>query len=205
MRYKDLVNQKFGRLTALYKLHNNHTKYAVWLCVCDCGNLKEVKSDALRTGNTKSCGCLNIDIHSRHKLSRSRIYYIWCHIKARCTNKNNKDYQNYGARGITICDSWTTDFLTFHDWTINNGYQDNLTIDRINVDGNYEPENCRWATLKEQCRNKRNNRNITINGETHCLKEWCEILNLNYNTARTRLYHLKWPIENVLKQEAHDD
>lgn len=118
-------------------------------------------------------------------------------MKQRCYNKNNDAYCRYGGRGIIICKDWLDDFMTFHDWAMSNGYKENLTIDRIDVNGNYEPNNCRWVDMKTQCRNKRNNRYITINNETHCLSEWCEILGLDRHVIEQRLYY-GWSIERAL-------
>ena len=204
MKYKDISGQQFGRLTALYRLHNYHKKGTYWLCVCDCGNLTEVRYDALYNGNPKSCGCYRKEriknLKTRHGKSYIPLYYVWNNIKQRCHNSNCKNYKNYGGRGIAVCDKWKDNFQAFYDWALNNGYSDNLTIDRIDVNGNYEPNNCRFVNMKQQERNKRNNRNITINGEMHCLKEWCELLGLNYQTVFTRIYR-GWSIERALELE----
>ena len=117
----------------------------------------------------------------------------------RCYYEKYPWYKDYGERGITICDEWLHDFQTFYDWAIDNGYRDDLTIDRIDVNGNYEPSNCRFATPKQQARNRRSNRNYTINGETHCLIEWCEILDLKYKTVAQRVTKYHWPIEMALE------
>lgn len=134
------------------------------------------------------------------RLKNVRLYRIYWAMKSRCYNKHYPHYKWYGARGITVCDEWLNDFMSFYNWAINNGYNDNLTLDRINSNMNYTPSNCRWANPKMQARNRRNNKYITINGETHCLKEWCEILNLNYNKIRQRLRY-KWSIEKALELE----
>lgn len=119
-------------------------------------------------------------------------------MKNRCYYNKYPRYGDYGGRGIKVCDEWRDDFMNFYNWSMNNNYNDNLTIDRIDVDGDYEPLNCRWVTSKENGRNKRNNKNYTINGETHCLSEWCEILGLNYRTVQGRL-RLNWSIEKALE------
>lgn len=199
--YKDITGQKFGRLTTLYRLHNYHKQGTYWLCICDCGNFKEVSIGALGK-QTNSCGCLQkesrIKTHIIHGKSNSRLFTIWRNIKARCYNQNEPAYNNYGARGIMMCDEWIHDFQAFYDWSISNGYNDTLTIDRINVNGNYEPNNCRWANAKQQAQNRRTSKIYTINGETHCLKEWCEILNLNYRTIHKRIYNHNWDVEKAL-------
>lgn len=184
MKYKDISGQKFGQLTALYKLHNYHKTGSYWLCVCDCGNFTETYLGNLTSGKT-------------HGKRNTRIYSIWCNMKARCYNKNHEHYKYYGERGIKLCDEWRNNFQTFYDWAIKNGYKDNLTIDRINVDGDYEPSNCRWANMKQQARNTRHNRYITIDGKTRCLSEWCEILSVSRHTVYSRL-RIGQPIEKAL-------
>ena len=114
--------------------------------------------------------CYEIDIKGADR----RIYKLWSHVKDRCYCKNNKDYKNYGARGIKVCEEWKNDFMSFYNWSMAHDYADDLTIDRIDVNGNYEPSNCRWVTPKEQARNRRNNKFITYNNETHCISEWAE-------------------------------
>ena len=198
MKLKDLAGQKFGKLTALYQLHNNHTRHTYWLCTCDCGNLVEIRSSHLRSGNTKSCGCLRNAIITKHGKHNTRLYRIWAAMKRRCYNKSQSDYKNYGARSIKICDEWRRDFKAFYNWAIDNNYQDNLTIDRIDVNGNYEPSNCRWSTIKQQANNRRTTKYITYQGETKSLSEWCELFNLKYHTIKYRLNELKWPIEKAL-------
>lgn len=120
-------------------------------------------------------------------------------MKKRCYNKNCKSYKDYGARGIEIYDEWLNNFESFYNWANNNGYTDTLTIDRINVNGNYEPNNCRWATQTQQVRNSRHNRYFTYKGETHCLSEWCEILGLKYKNVIARINQYNWSIEEALE------
>lgn len=136
-----------------------------------------------------------------HHKSNTRLFHIWCGVKQRCYYHKHKQYKDYGGRGIAVCDEWLRDFMNFYNWAITNGYRENLTIDRIDNNGNYEPNNCRWVTIKQQQRNKSTCRNITINGETHCLMEWCEILNLKYDKIRMRLNRLGWSIERALELE----
>lgn len=207
-RFIDLTNQKFGRLTALYRLHNTDGK-TKWLCICECGNLAETSLSHLRNGGAKSCGCLHkemmIQTFTKHNKSNTRLYNIWQGMKKRCYNINDEAYKYYGGRGIKVCNEWLNDFQAFYDWAMNNDYKENLTIDRIDVDTDYKPGNCRWATNKDQQRNKRSNNYYTINGETHCLKEWCEILNLNYYTVHNRIVRYSWPIEKALELEDIND
>ena len=149
---------------------------AMWRCKCECGKEVIVQGQTLRSGRTKSCGCLSREIHkevmtelnksnSRHGQFGTRIYRIWCSMKSRCYNKNHKAYIDYGGRGITICAEWKDDFEVFYNWAVKNGYSDNLTIDRIDVDGNYEPSNCRWATSSVQRRNQRSKEKVKADRE----------------------------------------
>lgn len=196
-KFKDLTHQKFGRLLVLEKTDMRDHRYIIYKCKCDCGNIIYVNGNKLRSGHTKSCGCYRKELLTSHGKSNTRLYNIYHHMKARCYNITHDRYKDYGARGIVVCDEWLTDFTAFYNWSIENGYRENLTIDRIDVNGNYEPNNCRWATPKEQQRNTRYNRNYTINGETHCLIEWCERLNRNYNTVACRI-NRGWPVEKAL-------
>ena len=131
----------------------------------------------------------------KHNLSKTKLFKVWCGMKDRTLNKNDKHYKNYGNRGIKICNEWLEDFKCFYDWALNNGYKEGLTIDRINVNGDYEPNNCRWITWKEQENNRTNNHYITYNGETHTMKQWSEILGIKYTTLSMRLNTRHWSIE----------
>lgn len=205
-KISDLSGQKFGRLTGLYKLHNYHKPKSYYLCVCDCGNLTEIMGTSLTDGSSRSCGCLIKDVHTKHCKTSTRLYRIWQAMKNRCYNKHRKSYQNYGSRGIKVCGEWLSDFVAFYNWAINNGYKENLSIDRIDNNRCYSPDNCRWTDNKTQAQNRRSNRNYTINGETHCLQKWCEIYCLDYFKVIKRLDICHWSIEQALELEerCHD-
>lgn len=172
---RDLTGQKFGRLTVRERLRSDEKRGGViWLCDCECGNTIEVLTKRLTSGNTKSCGCLKKEMHKTHGLSDTRLYKIWMKTRYKCNNPNNKRYKDYGGRGIKICDEWANDFISFYKWSMENGYEDNLTIDRIDVDGNYEPSNCRWVDNDVQAHNKRLDKLYTYNGKTLSVRDWCK-------------------------------
>lgn len=185
---RDLIGKKFGKLTVIKRVENDKGRNAQWLCKCECGNETLVRTERLKSGNTKSCGCLRGNINSSGRgWRRTRLYKILMAMKARCYNKNHKSFKDYGGRGIKICDEWLNDYVSFFNWSIENGYNDTLTIDRINNDSNYEPENCRWVPMKVQNRNKSNCHFITYENETHCLTEWSEILGIPIHKITYRL------------------
>lgn len=188
----DLTGKKFGKLEVI-GVHDTGSRKTYYVCQCDCGNIKVVRADALISGATKSCGCIkkehdkiNLTANHKHKMSGTRIYETWQDMKRRCYNKQNARYDRYGGRGITVCDEWLNNFQSFYDWAISNGYSDDLTIDRIDNDGNYEPSNCRWSNVKEQCNNRGSNINITIGNATKSLMCWCEIFNVDYKKVHAR-------------------
>ena len=188
----DLTGQKFGLLTVI-GLAETDTRKTYWVCKCDCGNMKTVRSDSLLCGAIKSCGCIkrkqdevNLTKNHRHKMSGTRIYSEWQGMKGRCYNKGNARYADWGGRGIEVCEQWRNSFESFYTWAMANGYQDNLTIDRIDNNGNYCPENCRWVGQQEQCRNRRSNINLTIGNSTRTLIEWCEIFQVDYANVNAR-------------------
>lgn len=198
---EDLNNQKFGRLTVHSRKWCEEKKRHLWYCQCECGNFTYVPTSDLLSGKTKSCGCFRKEVTSAkrktHGMSNSRLYGIWNAIKARCTRKTNVQYKDYGGRGITICDEWLNSFEAFCEWSMANGYSDDLTIDRIDVNSNYCPENCRWATEKEQSNNKRNNHLLTYNGKTQTLQQWSNEVGIPEDTL---LYRIQsgWALEYAL-------
>lgn len=188
----DLTGQRFGRLTAI-GIDDRGTRKTYFLCVCDCGTVKSIRADSLLSGAVRSCGCmkreqdkLNLAGNHSHGMSGTRLYKIWQGMKKRCYNKHDARYSRYGGRGITVCAEWKDSFPAFYAWAIRNGYADDLTIDRIDNDKGYAPNNCRWATVQEQCRNRDTNIKITIGNATKGLAEWCEIFDVDYSTIYAR-------------------
>jgi len=195
---KDITGNKYGRLTVL-GLDSVRNRSSYWLCLCECGNEKVVRNDCLKSGNTRSCGCLNREPREViHGLARTRLYRIYHAMKQRCYNPNANHYDRYGGRGIRICDEWLNDFQTFAEWAISDGYASGLTIDRIDNDGNYEPSNCRWVTQRVQTRNSSRNTSIEYNGERRILTDWCELYGVNIATAAHRLAR-GWSLDRVFK------
>jgi len=170
---EDYTGQKFNKLTVV-EFVERKKGYMYWLFACDCGGTRVARIDHVRSGDTKSCGCLINTDKITHGETDSRLYSIYGHMKARCLNKKDKAYVRYGGRGITICDEWCNNFIVFRDWALANGYSDELTIDRQDNNGNYEPSNCRWATNIEQSNNRRSNRLITYKGTTLNVAQWAE-------------------------------
>ena len=206
--FKDLTGKKFGRLTVRKFAGRNEDKRACWECECDCGNTVIVQGKNLRTGNSKSCGCYNIDkIKERNKVmkrkhgeTKTKLFHVWAGIKTRCNNPNSISYRFYGERGIEICDEWARSFSAFRDWALANGYREGLYIGRIESDGDYEPGNCRWVTMKENNRNRHSNTLITYNGETHCIAEWAEIKGMRYSILQRRLSNPHFTLEQAFEQ-----
>lgn len=189
-KFIDLTGQKFGKLTVLKRIDDHITKggqhFTMYLCKCDCGNKIKVSAHRLRQGKTQSCGCLKkeaqkrlIKFNTTHNNSNTRLYRIWVHFKGRCNNPKDRAYKKYGGRGIKICEEWQ-EFEPFYNWAMANGYNDTLTIDRIDVNGNYEPNNCRWTSYKTQVRNRRITKTVFYNGKEYILGELAEILQCDY-------------------------
>lgn len=197
----NFIGMRFGRLTVIsFEYYKN--RQSRWKCLCDCGKETIVRQDHLKDGSTKSCGCFRREEQShkakKHGQKGTRLYGIWNNMKFRCENPNAESYKDYGGRGIKVCTEWEHDFESFYKWAMNNGYADNLTIDRIDVNGNYEPSNCRWATIFVQSNNKRNTRFLTFNGQTKSIREWSIITGIKSCTLADRVFRLGWSVEQAL-------
>lgn len=208
---EDMTGRKFGRLTVVSRGEDSISpdgKYhAMWICKCECGNTKTVEGHSLRRGRATSCGCYADECRARFVArvtkhgdtangTMHRLYRIYRCIKTRCYYAGDINYKNYGGRGISVCNEWLASYDAFKFWALNNGYQDNLSIDRINVNGNYEPANCRWATNAEQHNNTRVNHFITYKGKTQTLTQWSEEFGINEETAFSRLAR-GWSVEDT--------
>ena len=201
-KYIDLTGRRYGRLVAIRKADERYDgRHAFWECQCDCGNKTIVRKDSLESGHAKSCGCYAKDRRTDfHLLSvgdkGTRLYKTWQGIKQRCLNPNANEYKNYGGRGITICDEWKDSYTEFKNWSIENGFNESLngreqSIDRIDVNGNYEPNNCRWADSKTQNYNKRVTQRVNINGEEKTLIEISEEYDIPLSLIRSRYRRYK--------------
>lgn len=197
-----MIGKRFGRLVVIER--DFTSKRTKWICECDCGNIKSIQQCHLKSGATTSCGCYQKEkakeYNTIHGETRSSLHNRWKAIKQRCYNLNCKAYKNYGARGITVCDEWLNDFNNFYNWAIENGYQENLELDRIDNNKGYSPNNCRWVETIINNHNRRNT--ATIDGIP--LKEFCEIHDVKYTTIKDRYYRLKKKgieptMENILK------
>lgn len=202
--------QKYNKLTIIELNHINnykdkkgiirHREY--YKCLCDCGIYIITEKSQITTGHTKSCGCLKkvsrVKRNDFHGLSKTKLYYIWGTIKDRCYRTKSIDYKNYGGRGITVYQKWQDNFVNFYNWAINSGYKDGLTIERIDVNGNYEPNNCTWIKNELQSHNRRNNHYLTYNGKTQILSEWAKEMNLHNGSTISGRLKRGWSIEKAL-------
>lgn len=199
------LDKKINSLTVKNFIHEGVNW--LWLCECDCGSVKSYSPYKVITGHTKTCGCGKIErcrqltknYRTKHGGRHERLYNIWHGIKLRCCTPTNKDYSNYGGRGITICAEWVSDYAAFREWALSNGYADNLSIDRIDNDKGYSPDNCRWVDMKRQNNNRRSNHLITYKGETKSIADFCDEKGLNFQTIYARIVHRGWSVEKALE------
>lgn len=199
---EDLTGKTFGNLIVIKRVENQGEQ-PMWLCKCSCGNMKIARGHRLKNGETKHCGCKNMKDNVR---KYKRLYHVWKSMKQRCYCKNNSKYKNYGARGIKVCEEWKNDYKKFEGWAYKHGYNEDAqygecTIDRIDVNDNYEPSNCRFITIQEQCYNKTNLHYITYNNQTKCISEWAKYLGIKESTLRMRLVKYKWSVERALTKK----
>jgi len=197
----DLTGNTFGRLTVIERAENAG-KTTRWKCQCECGAETIVRQPDLKSGRTSSCGCLFSEQlaarNSKHGLSNTKLCSTWRAMKGRCYNPNCRAFKNYGGRGIGVCDEWRNDLEAFYNWSMANGYQDNLSIDRIDVNGDYSPNNCRWTTKIVQANNTRSNHLLEYEGRTQTIAEWSREVGIKQHTIVRRL-NLGWSVEKALK------
>jgi hypothetical protein len=198
---KDMTGRKFGKLTALTCIGRTKDHKALWLCQCDCGNFKVVRQATLNRGEATSCGCNIGKWNITHGMTKTRIYREWQGMKSRCYYQKNIGFDNYGGRGIKVCNDWKGSFESFYKWAIENGYSDELTLDRKNPNGNYEPNNCRWVSNAIQQNNKRNNHLITYKGKTQSISEWAREKKIDRTTLSKRIENYHWSIEKSLSMK----
>lgn len=179
--FTDITGKKFFRFTVVAYVGRNNSGNALWECICDCGNTRIVCGSNLRLGRHKSCGCLQV----KHGMANNQLYPTWIKMLRRCHEKSDKDYRNYGGRGIVVCDRWK-DVANFIDDMLPT-YRLGLQLDRKDTDGPYSPENCHWATPKQQQRNRRNNRLLTFAGTTKCMSAWAEEYDIEWDTLYRRI------------------
>jgi hypothetical protein len=200
------IGMKFGRWTIKKFLYETKHRDKYYLCVCDCGTEKEVNLKSMKRGLSTSCGCRRSEVttvrsirhgHSK-RINKSSEYRAWCNIRNRCLNHNVKSYKDYGGRGIKVCDAWLNSFENFLK-DMGEKPSEKHTIDRIDVNGNYEPSNCRWATTVEQSRNKRNTVLISYDGKSLTLSEWSELTGVKRSTLSMRFYNYNWSAKEVIE------
>ena len=188
-----MIGETFGSWTVINKAENKGNNIA-WLCKCKCGTERSVLAYNLSSGKSKSCGCGQRNAASKanrsHGGSGTRLYRIYKGMKQRCYNQKNHAYHYYGGKGVAICDDWKSDFLKFKKWALESGYNKNMTIDRLNPNGNYSPENCRWVNMQKQQNNKLNSAFVTIGDEKKTIAEWAELNKTNKQTLYSKFYRL---------------
>lgn len=196
--------KKYGRLTIVRQLDISEDGKKRYLCKCECGKETIVFAENLLSGHTKSCGCLKKEIieagaHTTHGLSKTRIYRIWKGMRKRCKNPNDSNYHKYGGRGIKVCSEWDSDFLSFYYWAMENGYDDSLSIDRIDNNKGYSPDNCQWSSEARQANNRRSNHLVTIDNKTHSINEWSKIVGISTVVIYKRIKQGMTEVEAITK------
>ena len=199
----NLVGKRFGNLVVVSKNTEIHDWRARWNCVCDCGNEIVARADSLTSGQKTSCGCQahkkwSKSAREKHGMAKTELYRKWASIKQRCLDESRADYERYGGAGIAVCDEWKNSFVSFMNWSLNNGYKEGLSIDRIDNNKEYCPENCRWIKLEEQSANRRSNIYITYNGETKTLTDWCKYFNVDYSRTKAKIKKYGFSFEEAI-------
>lgn len=201
MKLIDLTGHRFGRLVVIDQAPNRGNR-VMWNCICDCGNRAIVNGGKLRSGHTRSCGCLLkdtvSDLFSTHRETNTPLYRMWYNMKVRCNYPKSDHYRFYGARGITVCPEWEDSYEAFRDWAVESGYVDGLTIERKDNDKGYNPDNCRFIPMRNQFYNTRRNHFVEYNGETKTVSEWSEITGIPYQTLLARLIRYGWTTKDAL-------
>lgn len=196
----DLTGQRFGKLVVQRRSADRgrgKKPLVKWDCLCDCGNITTVSTGALKTGHTKSCGCL---WKSHGYANKEKLYQVWLNMRRRCYEPTNKRWEHYGGKGIQVCGEWKDDYLAFREWAMSNGYKKSLTLDRVDNDGDYCPENCRWADLKTQQNNTSRNRWVEFEGKKYTVSQLADRLGLTYTALLHRLDR-GWPMERIASQK----
>ena len=202
---KPMIGKTFENWTVLeHDIERSVDRKTFYICECKCGTNRSVRADVLRNGRSISCGCLKKEMLrervTTHGMTKTPLHNVWIALKDRCTNPNNQRFKHYGGKGVKVCEEWKHDFQKFYDFAIENGWKKGLTIDRIDNDGDYTPENCHFITNRKQQLNKSNNNRVTINGETLTIKEWCDKSGINRNTFVWRLRN-GWQGNALLKTD----
>ncbi|CAK7030495.1 MAG: hypothetical protein ENTA_03295 [Enterocloster clostridioformis] len=202
-KMKNLQGQRFGRLTVIEYAGKDKNCRALWKCKCDCGNETTVSSLLLLQNKTQSCGCLHTEQlkarSTKHGQRHTRLYRIWMHMKYRCSPAAKGIHRRrYYEKGIRVCEDWEKSFIDFYNWAMLEGYTDDLTIDRIDNNGDYEPSNCRWITQKAQCSNRETNQLFEYDGKVQTIMQWADEYGINYEKLRKRLIYSNWDIEKAL-------
>lgn len=206
MKFEDLTGKRFGRLTVIKRAPNSPASPSTrWHCVCDCGNETISYGTQLKNGSTKSCGCYGREKQIlsavKHGGRNTRLYHIWAMMKQRTENPKHTAYKNYGACGVKVCKMWHDDFAAFREWAYAAGYRDELTIDRIDNNGDYEPENCRWVDRTDQNRNQRQNVQLEYGGKKQLMTDWAKEIGISEQALYRRINVLHWPLERALTEK----
>ncbi len=214
---KDISGQQINGWYVLREYGRNKSGGATFLCRCDCGNVRVVDGRSIRNGASKNCGCKrNTDsvermrsIATKHGGKKERLYGVWRGMIDRCNNPKSPFYYRYGGRGISVCDKWQYSYKSFREWAYASGYNEKAqkwecTIDRVNNNAGYSPDNCIWRTLKQQCNNRSSNHFVEYNGESHTLTEWSELTGIKKDTLRRRIFVYNWTVERALTEPTHN-